>query len=380
MPGAASDREFMQQALALAHRSGILPYPNPWVGALVVKGGRVLGRGWHLGPGTDHAEVMALTQAGTGARGATLYVTLEPCCHWGRTPPCTEAILRAGVREVVFALRDPNPEVAGRGLRILRSRGLRVTNGVLADRAAAANEAYLKYRATGLPFVTAKVAATLDGKIATRKGESKWITDEAARQRAHHLRRENQAVLVGVNTVLADNPNLGPRCGPEFEPWRVVLDSKLRTPLRSQVVGSGRCIVACSANAVRANYLRLERAGARVWRFHGRRVPLRPLLKRLAEEGILAVLVEGGSETHGSFFDQELVDRVFWFVAPAIIGSSRSLSAVGGRGVERLADARRLRDAQVEPAGNSWLIHGNLSRWALKFCHHAVATAAAARR
>ncbi len=360
-----SHEDYMREAARLARTTRSLPYPNPWVGCVVVKDGRIVGRGTHQGAGKDHAEVEALRQAGTLARGATLYINLEPCCHYGRTPPCTDAIRSAGVRRVVYALRDPNPLVRGRSHRLLRQLGLVVKSDICAREAAALNEVYLKFRATGLPFVTAKVATSLDGKIATRTGESKWITDAVARQRARMLRSESQAVLVGINTVLADNPHLGTRVAGRPEPWRVVVDSHLRIPLESQVVQSRKCIVATTGKASPKKKAQLESLGARVWVFKGRRVPLRPLLAKLAGEGIISVLVEGGSEVLGSFFDGSWVDRVYWFLAPIILGSERSRPAVAGTGVARLAEARRLRDVRVEPLGKSWLFRGNLSRWAL---------------
>lgn len=357
----------MKEALRLAKRRGSLPYPNPWVGCVVARRGEIVGRGSHRGPGCDHAEVEALREAGERARGASLYVTLEPCCHFGRTPPCTDAILRAGIREVHFAIADPNPLVFGRSARILRAHGLVVRRGALASEAAALNEVYLKFRATGLPFVTAKAATSLDGKIATRSGESKWITDAEARRRARELRAEHQAVVVGINTVLADNPNLGARRSGAPVPWRVVLDSRLRTPPSSNVVRSGKCILACTAAASMSRRARLERRGAKVWTFPGRRVPLLLLLKKLAQNEIISVLVEGGGEVLGSFFDQKLVDRVEWFVAPLILGSAQSRPAVGGRGVARLADAWRLRHYKLEKIGACWLVRGALSDFALSY-------------
>ncbi|MDE3178359.1 MAG: bifunctional diaminohydroxyphosphoribosylaminopyrimidine deaminase/5-amino-6-(5-phosphoribosylamino)uracil reductase RibD, partial [Acidobacteriota bacterium] len=204
-PGNRGDEEFMGMALGLARKSVVLPYPNPWVGCVIVSEGKIAGRGFHRGPGTKHAEAEALEQAGACSKGATLYSNLEPCCHYGRTPPCTEAILKAGIRRVVYSIRDPNPLVSGRGAAILRRAGVLVESGVLAAEAAALNEVYLKFRQTGLPFVTVKAAASLDGRIATRTGESKWITGGAARRRARILRRRRQAVLVGINTVLADD-------------------------------------------------------------------------------------------------------------------------------------------------------------------------------
>ena len=360
-----SREDYMREALRLAQAPRGYPYPNPWVGCVVVRDHRIVGRGFHLGPGTNHAEVEALRQAGHRARGASLYVTLEPCCHYGNTPPCTDAIVQAAIREVVYALRDPNPEVKGRGARILKSHGLAVKGGIFSHQAAAANEVYLKYRATGLPFVTAKVATTLDGKIATRTGQSKWITGGRARQRARALRVENQAVLAGINTVLADDPDLGPRRPGAPEPWRVILDSRLRTPVGARVVKSGKCIVACAAGASAKAIAQLERRSVTVWKFDGRRVPVRRLLARLAKSGIISVLVEGGSEVLGSFFDAGLVDRVYWFVSPLIVGSGRSRTAVAGTGVAKLSRAWRLRKPSVHIAGDSFMFCGNVSRWAL---------------
>jgi diaminohydroxyphosphoribosylaminopyrimidine deaminase/5-amino-6-(5-phosphoribosylamino)uracil reductase len=360
-----SNDDYMREALRLARAPRGYPYPNPWVGCVIVRGNRIVGRGFHLGPGTNHAEVEALQQAGVHAHGASLYVTLEPCCHYGNTPPCTDAIAKAGIRKVFYALRDPNPQVRGRGARILKSRGLVVKGGVFSRQAAVANEVYLKYRATGLPFVTAKVATTLDGKIATRTGQSMWITGGRARQMARELRAENQAVLVGINTVLADDPHLGARRRGAQEPWRIVLDSRLRIPGGARVVKSGKCILACAASASAKAISGLERRHVTVWKFEGRRVPVRRLLARLAKRGIISVLVEGGSEVLGNFFDAGLVDRVYWFVSPLIVGSRRSRSAVAGKGVAQLSLAWRLRKAAVETAGDSFLLSGNLSPWAL---------------
>lgn len=364
---ARSDEEYMLEAIRLAQAPRALPYPNPWVGCVVVRGGKIIGRGTHRGPGTNHAEIEALKKAGRRAKGAALYVTLEPCCHYGKTPPCTDAIFKAGIRKVVYALRDPNPLVAGRSARILRSRGLIVKSGVCSGQAAELNEVYLKYRATGLPFVTVKAATTLDGKIATRTGESKWITDAHARRRARELRAEHQAVLVGINTVLADNPHLGARLRGRTDPWRIVLDSRLRIPAGSQVIRWGKCIVACAECASSKKAAQLVRRGATVWKFKGRRVPLKALLSKLGEAGILSVLVEGGSEVLGSFFDAGLVDRAYWFLSPMIVGSSRSRAAVAGTGVAKLAEAWHLRRASIEQVGNCWMVRGNLTRWALVF-------------
>lgn len=354
----------MQEALRQARRPASPPYPNPWVGCVVVKGGQIIGRGYHCGPGADHAEVMALKQAGRDAHGASLYVTLEPCCHFGHTPPCTEAILRAGIREVYYALRDPNPAVRGQGALALEAAGVRARGELCADSARALNEVYLKYRATGLPFITAKVAASLDGKIATRTGQSQWITAARARNHARRLRGQYQAVIVGINTLLSDNPRLAAIPTHLVQPWRVVLDSHLRIPLDSRVVKSKRCIVACADGAPERKARQLESQGVQIWRFPRRQVPIEPLLRRMAREGIISGFVEGGATVLGSFFDARAVDRVYWFIAPLVIGSEKSLSAVGGRGAARLSDAARLFRVRVLSVGRDWLLEGKLSRWA----------------
>ena len=353
---------YMRAALRLARECPVLPYPNPWVGCVVVRDERVVGKGFHHGAGTNHAEVEALLDAGPRARGATLYVTLEPCCHYGRTPPCTDAILKAGIREVYYAMKDPNPVVSSKGARLLARHGLRVHGGLCSGEAIAVNEVYVKFQTTGMPFVTVKVATSLDGKIATRTGQSKWITDEYARGRARLLRAEHQAVMVGINTVLSDDPHLGPRQQGAAEPWRIVLDSHLRIPLDSKVVKSGKCIVACTAAASAVKKARLERAGTKVLSFRGKRVPLRGLLRRLAKEEIISLLVEGGGEVLGSFFDSRLVDRVCWFISPVILGSVRSRIAVAGFGIDRLDQACRLQEAKIEQVGNAWLLQGR-PRW-----------------
>lgn len=264
----------------------------------------------------------------------------------------------------MYALEDPNPLVSGKSARILRAHGLLVRQGLCSDEAAALNEVYLKFRATGLPFVTVKVATSLDGKIATRAGQSKWITDAEARQHSRQLRAQHQGVLVGINTILADNPHLGPRSPGAPEPWRIVLDSRLRIPPESQVIKSKKCIVACTAEASSRKKALLARRGVNVMSFKGKRVPLKSLLSRLAQEGIISLLVEGGGEALGSFFDQRLVDRVFWFTSPVILGSPESRPAVAGNGAARLAEASWLRDSSIEQVGKSWVVRGNLSPWA----------------
>lgn len=351
----------MREALGLARRPSRHPYPNPWVGCVIVKNSRVVGRGWHRGPGTMHAEVAALAEAGDRARGATVYVTLEPCCHHGRTPPCTDALIRARVGKVVYAIGDPNPLVSGRGARILRLNGIKVTHGVCTAEARKVNEVYLKFRETGLPFVSIKVAASLDGKTATQGGHSKWITDTAARGRGRRIRADHQAVLVGIETILEDDPHLGPRIRGAQDTWRIVLDSHLRTPAGSRVVRTGRCIVACTSAASQGRQARLENRGVRVLRFPGRRVPLRRLLSKLACLGIISVLAEGGPTALGSFIDEGLADRAYWFISAKILGSQKAQSAIGGRGVSTPLGAPYLRHMHVESVGSGLLLTGRLS-------------------
>ena len=330
----------MREAFRLARRAKSRTFPNPRVGCVLVKGGEMVGKGFHEGLGRPHAEVEALWQAGRRARGATLYVALEPCCHQGRTPPCTNAIVAAGVRRVFYATQDPNPQVSGRGARQLRREGLEVHGGLGSTEARGLNEVFFKFQRTGLPFVSAKVAATLDGKIATADGHSKWITDARARRFARSLREQNQAVLVGIETVLADNPHLGARSNSSRDPLRIVLDSRLRIPLNCRVVASHKLIVATTQRADRRKAEALRKKGVEVWQFPSKnRVPLKPLLQRAAKHEIISIFVEGGSRVLGSFFDEKRVDKIYWFVAPTILGTSKGISAVDGRGALRLADA-----------------------------------------
>lgn len=354
----------MSEALDLARSCDYATSPNPMVGAVVLRGGAVVGRGRTAPPGGPHAEVSALAEAGAAARGATLVVTLEPCCHWGRTPPCTDAVIAAGVSRCVVAMLDPNPRVNGAGIERLRQAGLRVSLGLGARDARQVNDFYLRWITAGLPFVTAKFAASLDGRIATASGESRWITGAEARRLGHLLRHRHDAVLVGAGTVRTDDPELTARDvdGRARQPVRVVLDSRLSTPPGARVIGDdGRALIAAAAPAPAAARRALEARGARVVEFPpepGGRVPLRAVLAMLAAEGRISVLVEGGARVHGSLFEQGLADRVVAFLAPRIIGGEAAPGAVGGRGVLRLADATRLRDLTVERAGADIVVSG----------------------
>ena len=360
----SADRWAMGVALELARSCDYATSPNPMVGAVVVRDGEVLGRGRTAPAGGPHAEVTALREAGDAARGATLVVSLEPCCHHGRTPPCTEAVVAAGISRCVAAIPDPNPRVSGGGLESLRQAGIEVTVGVEAEAARVLNEQYLRWVTAGLPFVTAKFASSLDGRIATAAGESRWITGDAARHLGHLLRHRHDAVLVGVGTVLADDPELSTRLEGTVarQPLRVVVASRLSLPPAARVLGGhGRCVIATTSGAPGPARRVLEAAGARVIAFApgaDGRVPLGEVLKLLAEEERISVLVEGGAQVHGSLFDQELADRVVAFIAPRVVGGEGAPSAVAGRGVATLAAAAPLAGVTVERAGDDIVVSG----------------------
>ncbi len=355
---------WMDRALSLAARGRYGASPNPMVGAVVLDaGGRLVGEGYHARYGGPHAEVVALAEAGERARGGTLLVTLEPCTHHGKTPPCTDAIVAAGIRRVMVAIRDPNAEAAG-GVERLRAEGVDVTVGRNANGARRLNRRWLTSVEEGRPWVTMKAAVSLDGRIATRTGCSQWITGEAARRRGLELREEHDAILVGVNTVLADDPRLTRRLGLNpSDLWRrIILDSRLRTPSTAAVLASDpeRTFIAHTAAAATEDRRRLEAAGARLLEIpaDGRgKVDIPLLLGRLARLEIAALLVEGGAQVHGSFADADLVDEVVFFVAPTIIGGPAP-AAVAGAGAADLTAAPRFSFEVVDRHGEDVELHG----------------------
>jgi diaminohydroxyphosphoribosylaminopyrimidine deaminase/5-amino-6-(5-phosphoribosylamino)uracil reductase len=361
----ADDVRWMQRALRLAARGRGNTSPNPMVGAVIVRRARVAGAGYHRRAGGPHAEIFALRQAGAAARGATMYVTLEPCCHHGRTPPCTEAIIAARLARVVVACVDPNPSVNGRGIRQLRRAGIEVQVGVLQGEAQRLNRAYLKHTETGLPLVSLKAAMSLDGKIATARGEARWITGEPARAYGHRLRSYHDAVLVGVGTVLADDPELTVRMVRRASPLRVVVDSRGRTPPTARLLSADerRPVVAVTRRAPAARRGRIERAGAEVWVLpsSGGGVSLRALMKRLGERGVQSVLVEGGGKVAAGALAAGLVDRVYFFLAPRIIGGASAPTSVEGEGARRLADAWRIERVRVRRIGEDILVTGDVA-------------------
>ena len=359
-----ADLAHLRHALRLAAKGEGQTSPNPMVGAVLVRGGRVVGTGYHTRAGAPHAEVVALEQAGRRARGARLYVNLEPCCHFGRTPPCVEAIVAAGVREVVACMRDPDSRVNGKGFRALRGAGVAVRVGALPEEAGRLNERFLRFARSGVPFVTLKAGMSLDGRIATRGGESRWITSARARAEARGLRGRHDAVLVGVKTVLADDPRLAASDG--RRPVRVVLDARLRTPPAARLLrdgAGGETLVLTRPGASAARRRRLEQAGALVVEVpaRGGRIELPKALAELGRRGITSVLVEGGSEVLGSALDQGVGDRAVLYVAGTILGGRAARPVFGGKGARRLRQAVRLKDLSVRPVGPDFVFEGRLA-------------------
>src|SRR6266705_6188667 len=340
----------MARAIELARQADYRTSPNPMVGAIVLdSAGKVAGEGFHAAKGSPNPEELALAAAGGKAEGGTIHVNLEPCTHGHRSTPCADAIVAAGIRRVVVAMPDPDERVRGAGIERLKAAGLRVEVGTCAAAAKRLNEFYVTQRTTGRPFVSLKFAMSLDGKIATRTGESRWITGEQARNHGHQLRHMHDAILVGVNTVLKDDPQLTTRIEGDRDarqPLRVVLDSHLRTPRTARVLGERTLIATTSAGALDcAEVLKLPPGP-------DGRVPIEALLDQLGQRGILSLLVEGGAQTHASFLAAGLVDRVYAYIAPTLIGGSEAPGPLGGDGIERLSDALRLRDTDVVTLGD----------------------------
>jgi len=358
--------DYMEQALSMARLALGQVSPNPAVGAVIVRDGEIVGQGYTQPPGSAHAEIVALQQAGDKARGSTLYVTLEPCCHYGRTPPCTRSIVGAGVAEVHFAINDPNPLVNGKGQAELEANNIKTIAGEHHREAKEINEAYLKFITTGRPFVTVKFATSLDGKIATSTGESRWISNEESRKYVHYLRYTTDAILTGVNTVVTDDPSLTTKCcggrGGTIvkQPLRIILDSKGRTPANARIFNQpGKTLLVHGRidDEVRAGYTRL---GAELLELPTKSglVDLESLMQALGIRGITSILVEGGGALLGSLFDMGLVDKVIGFVAPVIIGGAETKTPVAGHGIEKIADIIRLKDITIRHFESDVMVSG----------------------
>ncbi|HMK35659.1 MAG TPA: bifunctional diaminohydroxyphosphoribosylaminopyrimidine deaminase/5-amino-6-(5-phosphoribosylamino)uracil reductase RibD [Desulfomonilaceae bacterium] len=358
---------FMGLALKLARRALGRTSPNPAVGAVIVKDGRVVGKGYHRAAGEPHAEVEAIRAAGSDAKGAELFVTLEPCNHHGRTPPCTEAILEAGISKVWYGTDDPNPGVRGGGARLLGEAGVEVVGHVIENRCRRINEVYLTNISLRRPFVYLKLAMSMDGRIATRTGHSQWITSAASRRKVHRLRDRVSAIMVGVETVIADNPALTARLpdGRGHDPIRIVADSNLRTPLDAGIFNPDSpagVIIATRKDPPADRKVALEKKGAKIVGTSGsERVDLQELLSRLYAIGVTSVLIEGGAGLAWGALEAGVVDRCLFFYAPMIIGGSSAPAGVGGTGISRLEEAPRLVDVRAFRIGPDILLDGRVA-------------------
>ena len=360
----------MKQAISLAKLALGQVSPNPAVGAIVVKDGDVVGQGYTQPPGFAHAEVVALNQAGDKAKGGTMYVTLEPCCHHGRTPPCSQVIIAAGITRVHLAMLDPNPLVSGKGKAELEMEGIETHVGEYEEDARDINEAYVKYVTTGKPFVTVKFAMSLDGKIATKSGDSRWISGGDARRHVHYLRYTTDAIMVGVNTILVDDPRLTCRCGEKGgevrkQPLRIIVDSEGRTPPTAQVFSEpGKVLLALGRNVEPAKKKVFNQLGADLLELPSDKghIDLAKLLKALGQREITSVLVEGGSILLGSLFDCGLVDKVIAFIAPIIIGGEKAITAVSGKGIDKVVDSIKLERVSVSNYDRDLMISGYIIR------------------
>ncbi|MCP3951614.1 MAG: bifunctional diaminohydroxyphosphoribosylaminopyrimidine deaminase/5-amino-6-(5-phosphoribosylamino)uracil reductase RibD [Desulfobacterales bacterium] len=360
---------YMRRALELAREGRGFTSPNPMVGAVVAKDGRIVGEGYHPAAGRPHAEVNALDNAGEEARNATLYVTLEPCNHTGRTPPCTERILRSGVKRVVTAMADPNPRVAGGGNAFLQAQGLAVQSGVCEKEALRLNEAFVKYICTGKPFVTVKCAATLDGRIATRTGDARWVTGSAARLHVHRLRHAVDGILVGINTVKADDPSLTTRLPADIQPdprdpVRIILDTHLSISKNAGILrldSEAVTLIICADIVPARTRAKIEHPGVKVVPVEAGedgRIHLASLMARLGSENITSLLIEGGSRVIASAFAAGIVDKAMFFYAPKILGGDDGVPICQGPSCDSMADCITLADVQTRCFDDDLLVEG----------------------
>lgn len=361
------DEKYMRLAMQLAGNAIGRTSPNPLVGAVIVKDNRVVGCGWHRKAGTPHAEVHALNQAGELAQGADVYVTLEPCAHYGKTPPCAKALVEAKVKNVYGGLLDVNPKVAGKGFKILEDAGIHVEYGFLQDELRKQNEVFFKWIEHKKPFVVLKAAMTLDGKIATATGQSKWITNETSRAYGYKLRDIYDGIMVGINTVIEDNPMLTARVDSGKNPIRIVVDSSLRIDINANVVQdkSAKTIIATTDKADKNKILKLQAQDVDVIvvdKDKNDKVDIEKLLDILGQQNICSILVEGGATLSGSFVAKKLVDKVYFFIAPKIVGGKEAKTSVAGTGILNLQEALALKDIQIEKLEEDILIIGRVDK------------------
>lgn len=361
--------KYMRRALELAKKGEGYTNPNPLVGAVIVKDGKIIGEGYHEKYGGNHAEVNAFLNATEDVKGATMYVTLEPCSHYGKTPPCANKIVEKGIKKVVIANKDPNDKVSGRGISILKENGIEVVIGVLEEESRELNEIFFKYITTKIPFCILKTAMTLDGKIATKTGDSKWITSEDSRKYVHKLRHKVSAVMVGIGTVLEDDPYLTTRLdvGLGVDPIRIIVDTKARIPLEAKVINiksNTRTIIATTELAAIEKVKVLKDKGVEViiCPLKNNKVDLNYLTKVLGEQGIDSILIEGGSELNFSAIESGIVDKVNIFIAPKLIGGNTAKTPIGGLGIELMKDAVMLKNIDIHKFGDDIIIESYLRR------------------
>jgi diaminohydroxyphosphoribosylaminopyrimidine deaminase/5-amino-6-(5-phosphoribosylamino)uracil reductase len=366
-----NDELYMQRALYLAARARNQTSPNPLVGAVMVKGGKIISEDFHKKPGTPHAEALVIEKAGEKSRGSSLYVNLEPCCHTEkRTPPCTRAIISAGIREVIIGMADPNPKVSGKGIAELQKSGIKVRTGIFEEGAKKLNEAYIKYITTGTPFVILKIAMTLDGKIATPEGQSRWITSEKARTLVHRLRSRVDAIVTAIGTVKADNPEFTARIKGGKNPQRIIIDPNLEVSLQAKVLQvppqtvliSRKSVVSSQQSTIVEKKKALSDKGVQIIEYDGDKVYLPWLMKKLGEREITSVLIEAGASLNAYALEEGIVDKVMFFIAPKIIGGSESFPAVGGKAFRRLEEAHLLENVMIRRIGKDVLIEGYIRR------------------
>jgi diaminohydroxyphosphoribosylaminopyrimidine deaminase/5-amino-6-(5-phosphoribosylamino)uracil reductase len=365
------DTHFIKETFKLARKGRGHTSPNPLAGAVVVKDGKIVGRGYHHKAGEPHAEILAIKEAEGKTQGATLYVNLEPCAHTGKTPPCVKTIITSGISRVVAAMYDPNPIVDGKGIAFLQKAGIDTTIGVLEEEALELNEYFVKYTTTGLPFVTLKIAISLDGKIATKTGDSKWITSQEARKQVHHLRNEVDATLVGIGTILRDNSRLTTRLigKPRRDPIRVVIDSLLKVPLRANIFteksDAGNIVATTNKTSIHSRRIEeIKKTGSKVLVVDSlgkNKVCLRKTLVELGKMGVTSLMIEGGAEIAGSALDEGIVDKIIFFIAPKIVGGKYAPGPVGGKGVLKITDATPLYRVKTKRYGDDIMVEGYLS-------------------
>ncbi len=352
--------EYMKAAIELAKKGAGYVSPNPMVGAVIVKNNRIIGKGYHMKYGEAHAEVNAIESCTESPKGAEMYVTLEPCSHYGKTPPCAERIVKEGIKKVYVGSLDTNPKVSSKGIEILKNAGIEVTTGVMEEECKAINPIFFKYIEKHMPYTVLKSAVTLDGKIAAYTGNSKWVTGEEARGIVHIMRHQLKGIMVGINTVLADDPLLTCRIENGVDPVKIIVDSKLKIPLYANAL-KGECIIGTTGDCDREKKEKLERMGVRMITTHSKgKVDLKELMQKLAEMKIDSILLEGGGTLNYSMLSEGLVDKAVFFIAPKIIGGKDAKTSVEGRGIELMSNAIDLVNTEIKKIGNDIMIYGDV--------------------